>query len=201
MLRLLALLVSCLFASAAHADPCRAIPQSGPLPAYLGFAAKFSGPVVHVIDGDSLCVAMGPGEDAWVEVRLADFWAPETGQPGGPAAKAALERIALGQEAICVAGMRTYDRIAARCMIAGRSIGDSLRAAGIREGGNGTGEAVVQTRGLVSGIAQGSEDYRFRSCAAARAAGAAPMRRGSANYNPNLDGDGDGVACEPYRGQ
>lgn len=39
----------------------------------------------------------------------------------------------------------------------------------------------------------------FRSCAEARAAGAAPMRRGQPGYNPNLDGDNDGIACEPYR--
>jgi hypothetical protein len=38
----------------------------------------------------------------------------------------------------------------------------------------------------------------FASCAAARAAGAAPLRRGSALYSANrhLDRDGDGIACE-----
>ena len=38
----------------------------------------------------------------------------------------------------------------------------------------------------------------FANCAAARAAGAAPIRRGTALYDANrrLDGDGDGVACE-----
>lgn len=36
----------------------------------------------------------------------------------------------------------------------------------------------------------------FRSCAEARAAGAAPVRRGDPGYGPHLDGDGDGVACE-----
>lgn len=46
-----------------------------------------------------------------------------------------------------------------------------------------------------------SATYLYRSCAAARAAGAAPMYRGRATYNPNLDGDGDGIACEPYRGR
>lgn len=43
--------------------------------------------------------------------------------------------------------------------------------------------------------------YMYHSCAQARAAGAAPMRRGTTGYNPNLDGDGDGIACEPYRGR
>jgi hypothetical protein len=36
----------------------------------------------------------------------------------------------------------------------------------------------------------------FASCAAAVAAGAAPVRRGDRGYAPHLDGDGDGVGCE-----
>ena len=36
----------------------------------------------------------------------------------------------------------------------------------------------------------------FASCAQARAAGAAPIRRGSPGYRAGLDGNGDGVACE-----
>ncbi|MDN3310032.1 DUF1524 domain-containing protein [Microbacterium oryzae] len=36
----------------------------------------------------------------------------------------------------------------------------------------------------------------YESCAAARADGAAPVRRGDAGYGAHLDRDGDGVACE-----
>lgn len=36
----------------------------------------------------------------------------------------------------------------------------------------------------------------FRNCSAARAAGAAPVRRGSPGYGRHLDRDGDGVGCE-----
>jgi endonuclease YncB( thermonuclease family) len=36
----------------------------------------------------------------------------------------------------------------------------------------------------------------YRSCAEARAAGAAPLYRGQPGYRPGLDRDGDGVACE-----
>ena len=39
----------------------------------------------------------------------------------------------------------------------------------------------------------------FRNCAEARAAGAAPLYRGQPGYRPQMDGDGDGVACEAYR--
>ena len=41
----------------------------------------------------------------------------------------------------------------------------------------------------------------FRNCAEARAAGAAPVRRGDPGYGPHLDRDNDGVGCEPYRGR
>lgn len=36
----------------------------------------------------------------------------------------------------------------------------------------------------------------FRNCAEARAAGAAPVRRGDPGYSPKLDRDGDGIGCE-----
>lgn len=36
----------------------------------------------------------------------------------------------------------------------------------------------------------------FQNCAAARAAGAAPVRRGDPGYGPHLDRDGDGKGCE-----
>lgn len=50
-----------------------------------------------------------------------------------------------------------------------------LRAPVSREGGGGT---------------------YFANCASARAAGAAPLRRGDAGYRVGLDRDNDGVACE-----
>lgn len=37
----------------------------------------------------------------------------------------------------------------------------------------------------------------FANCAEARAAGAAPVRRGEPGYGTHLDRDGDGVGCEP----
>jgi hypothetical protein len=43
-------------------------------------------------------------------------------------------------------------------------------------------------------------DYWPR-CADARAAGTAPIYRGEPGYRDRLDGDNDGIACEPYRGR
>lgn len=36
----------------------------------------------------------------------------------------------------------------------------------------------------------------FRNCGEARAAGAAPVRRGEPGYGPHLDRDNDGIGCE-----
>lgn len=41
----------------------------------------------------------------------------------------------------------------------------------------------------------------YPNCAAARAAGVAPIYRGSPGYRAPLDADADGIACEPYRGR
>ncbi len=130
-------LLAILAPTTAFADPCKAIPDKGPLPAYLAGGSKFSGPVVYVGDGDSLCVGVGEGVESWVEVRVSDFYAPELHGPGGDQAKAALEKIALGKQAACVADHRSYDRVVALCGIGGVSIGDRMRSAGIKEGGNG----------------------------------------------------------------
>ncbi|WP_325176664.1 excalibur calcium-binding domain-containing protein [Paenibacillus alkalitolerans] len=36
----------------------------------------------------------------------------------------------------------------------------------------------------------------FASCAEAKAAGKAPLRKGDPGYSTKLDRDGDGIACE-----
>ncbi|MFD2136119.1 excalibur calcium-binding domain-containing protein [Novosphingobium resinovorum] len=69
------------------------------------------------------------------------------------------------------------------------------RAANPRNSGARVVSATVPRPVVARSIPPGA----FRSCAEARAAGAAPMRRGQPGYNPQLDGDDDGIACEPYR--
>ncbi|GFG53903.1 calcium-binding protein [Mycolicibacterium agri] len=39
-------------------------------------------------------------------------------------------------------------------------------------------------------------DVYYKNCAAARAAGAAPVMEGDPGYGPHLDRDGDGIGCE-----
>ncbi|WP_309646015.1 hypothetical protein [Phenylobacterium sp.] len=124
------------WSGAAAADPCLAVPDQGPTPAYLSPGSSFSGPVVEVIDGDGLCVNTGGGPSDWVEVRLADFYAPELSTPEGRVAKRTLETASLGRRLDCVAEHRSYDRIVARCRLNGRPLGDLLRQDGAAEGGN-----------------------------------------------------------------
>ncbi|GGE93660.1 hypothetical protein GCM10011404_28340 [Sphingomonas prati] len=38
---------------------------------------------------------------------------------------------------------------------------------------------------------------RWGGCNSARAAGTAPLYRGEPGYREGMDGDGDGIACEP----
>ncbi|MCX7359932.1 MAG: nuclease [Alphaproteobacteria bacterium] len=131
------LIAICLAAlpAAAWADPCE-----GALPRRAG--ETFSGQVRYIGDGDSLCVGNAADPSTWIEVRLADFNAPELHADGGAAARTALERLAMGQNAECVATrgrnrrVVSYDRVIATCRIGGHRIGDALRAAGAREGGN-----------------------------------------------------------------
>ncbi len=50
--------------------------------------------------------------------------------------------------------------------------------------------------GPFGGGASGADDPSYATCAAVRAAGAAPIRRGDPGYARHLDRDGDGVGCE-----
>jgi endonuclease YncB( thermonuclease family) len=127
----------CFLPSVGLADPCDLIPERGPMPTEVRSGQVFSGSVSYIGDGDSLCVALGPSHAQWAEVRLADFYAPELHDAGGPEAKATLSRLVEGKRIDCVAEHRSYDRVVAVCELRGRSVGDLMRSAGVREGGRG----------------------------------------------------------------
>jgi hypothetical protein len=54
--------------------------------------------------------------------------------------------------------------------------------------------------GRDNAVAAGAWPVYYPSCRWARAFGAAPIHLGERGYRTALDADGDGVACEPYRG-
>jgi len=58
------------------------------------------------------------------------------------------------------------------------------------------GAAPPTTRPAPAPVPPPAPTVSYRNCAAARAAGAAPIRRGQPGYGRHLDRDGDGIGCE-----
>ena len=119
----------------AYADPCE-----GKLPAKAG--TVFTGTVRYIVDGDGICVGATSDPNTWVEVRLADFDAPELKTQEGRQAKEVMTQLAMGKQASCVTrpgrSWRTtaYDRVIASCKVSGASLASLMRGAGVKEGGN-----------------------------------------------------------------
>ncbi len=109
-------------------DPCTA--------PVLDKGRPFTGIVRYIVDGDGFCVGETDNPHEWIEVRVADFYAPELKTSEGRAAKAVMAKIAMGKQVSCVAGRKSYDRTIAQCTVDGARIGDIMRRAGVREGGN-----------------------------------------------------------------
>jgi hypothetical protein len=85
-------------------------------------------------------------------------------------------------------------------------------AAGVLIGGgsavfSGNGLARISQAAKATGVWTGVLRARepqvgdtWRGCDEARSAGTAPIYAGEPGYREGLDGDNDGIACEPYRG-
>jgi len=123
-------------AAPALADPCTA-----PVESYKP-GQRITGLVRYAGDGDSLCV--GPSSDprSWVEIREAQWFAPELNEADGRQAKAVMDGL-VGRRAICTVerghnrSTRSYDRVIAACKVDGRPIGKIMAQAGIAQGGRG----------------------------------------------------------------
>ena len=134
LLASLAVIGAICVAAPALADPCEGRLPSRP-------DECFAGQVRYVGDGDSLCIGRSPDPAEWIEVRLADFDAPELHEPQGEQTKRFLAALVLGHEAVCSARpgrsgrVISYDRVIALCRVDGVPIGTLLRRAGAPEGG------------------------------------------------------------------
>ena len=123
------------FPTVALADPCE-----GRLPSRPG--QTFSGEVRYVGDGDSLCVGTSADPNGWIEVRMADFDAPELNEPNGRRSRQFLIDLTRGRTVTCTAerGRRgrviSHDRVIATCRMNGRRLGDLLRSRRAPAGGN-----------------------------------------------------------------
>jgi len=60
--------------------------------------ARLRGPVLHVLDSETLCLALGPTPGRWLQLRLSD-----AGEPGPSAAptRGALMSVAFGRDVDC----------------------------------------------------------------------------------------------------
>ncbi|HET6971010.1 MAG TPA: hypothetical protein VFH92_07795 [Phenylobacterium sp.] len=86
---------------------CKGAPEKG---------ATLRGPVLHVPDGQTLCVARGFDPSRWIPLRLADAPASST--------RAALMAVAFGKDVDCVVAAD----LSARCTIDGWSVGAAAGA-------------------------------------------------------------------------
>ena len=114
-----------------------------------------------------------------------------------------------GTNVLCVAelvmpSLIGLDPVSAGAALAAAGISGTAAGAGIVVSQNPIAGSIVTSSQSVSYLAQapqpvpfyGGGGSSFANCSEARAAGAAPLYRGDPGYQPKLDRDGDGVACE-----
>jgi hypothetical protein len=92
------------FGGAAQAATCGGAPPTG--------ADEFRGPVLEVLDGERLCVALGADPSTWVPVRLAD--APMK-VATTPPSRGALMAASFGQDVTCRITGRDEQGVVAAC--------------------------------------------------------------------------------------
>lgn len=97
----------------AWAGPCQA-----PAP---DVGAELHGPVLHVLDGRRLCIALGATPDRWVEVEVAEAGLTQA-TSASPRPRGDLMAAAFGQNVTCkVVGRGTGAPLAA-CTLNGQSV-------------------------------------------------------------------------------
>jgi hypothetical protein len=110
-------------ATAAPAEPC-----SGPRPVA---GVHIRGPVLHVIDGETICVALGYAPDAWIRLRLADAPAALPIRRVSNRAEADPKRVmmaaAFAKMAECRTELDADRQVVAVCAVDGVPLGRALR--------------------------------------------------------------------------
>lgn len=86
--------------------------------------------------------------------------------------------------------------------LAGSVIG--IGSVAVSDGGVSAVAGTLKSAAVSAGVMRANTPQPgayYRNCDAARAAGVAPLYAGEPGYRDSMDGDGDGIACEPYRGR
>jgi micrococcal nuclease len=97
----------------AEASICGGEPPSG--------AAEVRGPVLHVLDGERLCVALGPDPATWVPLRLSDAT-----DPSGVERRGALMAASFGRDVTCRVVGRDESGFVGQCRTSQGSLGQRL---------------------------------------------------------------------------
>lgn len=119
-----------LLASAGAAQARDEHPCTGPSPVA---GVEIRGPVLHIVDGSTLCVALGFETDSWILLRLADAPPPSalqrvsTAQGATPNPRGALMQAALAKMATCRTVRGEGGGVEALCEVEGRPLGETLR--------------------------------------------------------------------------
>lgn len=102
---------SLLTAGGAAASPCGAD--------ILPVGSTVRGPVLHVLDGETLCVALSPSPSDWAALRLADAPPAST--------RSLLMAVAFAEDVDCTVVDAQAGEAVAVCAVHGRPIGDLAR--------------------------------------------------------------------------
>jgi micrococcal nuclease len=115
-------------AGAAQAsEACRA-----PAPA---IGTEVHGPVLHVLDGNHLCVALGATPDTWLEIELPDAGLVHAASNPSDDSRGALMSVAFAQNVTCRIVDRATNGAVAACSLDGQPLGDlALRPQAISTG-------------------------------------------------------------------
>ena len=128
----LPLLIGALLATSALAGGAAAAVCRGEAPTD---AAAIRGPGLHVLDWQTLCVALGPDPSTWVPVRLADGLAKAS---TAPPARETLMAASFGQDVTCRIVGRDGDALLGACEAAAGAVGGLVRKAStVSAGRNG----------------------------------------------------------------
>lgn len=82
--------------------------------------AQIRGPVLYVIDGGRLCVALEPSPSTWVELQVLDPRVVRTSSADD--AKQRLMAAAFARDAVCVITGTSAGRATAACMVEGEQL-------------------------------------------------------------------------------
>ena len=176
-------------------------PSASPTPRYVLLEECFddgesvqegSKTLVCTLDDEDVLVWMGEAESTTLLAQRAEEKLVE-------AKRVAEEKVAVekAQAQKAAEEKAAEEQAAAEAAAVAKAAADeSARVAAEQAAQQAAQEAAQQQAPPIQPPVQAPAAVFYQNCAAARAAGAAPLYRGDPGYRDKMDGDGDGVACE-----